>query len=63
MNETEMANYSLADIVQKIVPIFDNCPSVEQFLFIVESFESNIEKLEARANEIQQELELLNSQS
>ena len=58
-----MANYSLADIVQKIVPIFDNCPSVEQFLFIVESFESNIEKLEARANEIQQELELLNSQS
>ena len=61
MNQTEIANYSLADIAQKIVSVVNDYPSVEEFLSMVESFESNIQSLEARVNEVQQELEVLNS--
>ena len=62
MNKSEIANCSLADIAQKIVPILNYCPSVEQFLSMVESCESNIRALEARVSDVKQELEILNSQ-
>lgn len=59
MNESEIAKSSIAEIVQRIIPLFDYCPSVEQFQDTVQNFESNIEDLEARVESIQQEIELL----
>jgi|GEM_PF-6871178 len=59
MNETQVKTSSLCQLIQEIVPLLNCSASVNRFLCTVENFELNIQHLEARVENIQQEIDIL----
>ena len=61
MSKNQAEKSSLCKLVREIA-LLGCSDSIERFLCTVESFESNIQILEARVENIQQEIEVLTTQ-
>ena len=59
MNESQAATSPISQLIQKILPLLDCSTSADHFLCTVENFELNIQSLETRVENIQQEIDIL----
>ena len=59
MNKNQGSESSLCQLIEEIIPLLDRSDSVERCLSAIASFEYDIQNLEARVENIQQEIEVL----
>ena len=59
MNESQESESSLCQFIHEIIPLLERSDSVDRFLCAIESFEVDIQNLEARVKNIQHEIEIL----